>query len=620
MLLLWGFYVLFLERENMHYTKRFYLIFSVVFALSIPLITFTYTTDIQLEKQITQEPSVTTIMAQNEAPMIESSIDYVGILLCSMYSVGIFIFGFRFIKNLHNLTKKIRNNERLKEPSHVNVLVDDTIVPYTFLRYIFLSKKEYQDQNIPEEVLLHEKTHVAQKHTLDILFIEMLQVIFWFNPLLFWIKKSIKLNHEFLADQKVLKRQYSLQTYMNLLVTYPNNSNQVELASPINYSLTKKRIVMMSKQFSKTRAAARLLLLLPILLGCMLLFNNKIIAQQKNVNYTKTIQNTDPNKKIRIRVKNEQITVNGTATKLDNFSKTIDAETKQWKDNELTEFQFDVQIMNSNDVFIQKLNDEYRKSRLYGANPDGHDLIPPAPPKPEIPNVKIGGIPSPPSISKTINTDKNLLAPPAPPKVPSPPVHPDIDVEIDDNENDIEGAIEAAEQARVEAAVEREYALANMMEVEMHAQEAAEIARKSAVIHANQAREQAEKARAIAIEAAHRAADQSHRQRDLAMRHAEMSRLEAENVREMAIREARIAKERILHERDKLHEEARAAAEKARRHAEKARKEAMEEAKKVRKEARKIADAARKEARKEIEKARKEREKERKKAEKERDR
>ncbi|GAA4275514.1 hypothetical protein GCM10022259_02380 [Aquimarina mytili] len=536
-----------------------------------------------------------------------------------MYSIGVLIFGFRFIKNLKNLTQRINDNEQLKESSHTNVLISDTIVPYTFLRYIFLPKKEYQEQNIPEEVLLHEKTHVIQKHTLDILFIEILQVIFWFNPLFFWIKKSIKLNHEFLADYTVLKRQYSLQTYMNLLVTYPNNSNQVELASPINYSLTKKRIVMMSKQFSQTRAAARLLLLLPILLGCMLLFNNEIIAQQKNVSYTKTSQDIDPDKKIKIRVKNEQITVNGTATKLANFAKVIDEKTKQWNNNQLTDFQFDVQIMDSDDAFVQKLNTEYRKTRLYSANPDSHDLIPPAPPIPEIPNIKTGVIPPPPSVPKTIHVDENTITPPVPPKVPSPPVYPDVEVEIDEVEASVEETELArieAEMARVEAAVEREYALANMHEVEVYAKEAAEIARKSAMLRATQAREQAEQARAIAMEAAHRAADESHKHRDLAMRHAEMSRLEAEKVREMAMRESRIARDRVLHDREKLHEEVRAAAEQARKHAEKARKEAIEEAKKVRKEARKIADAARKEARKEIEKARKEREKARKKAEK----
>ncbi|MEW7290053.1 M56 family metallopeptidase [Aquimarina sp. 2304DJ70-9] len=611
MLLLWGFYILFLERENMHYTKRFYLLFSLVFACTIPLITFTYTTNISVEPEIIEAPLAVPVIMSEQVPVVTPSIDYLSLLLWSIYGIGVLIFGFRFIKNIKNLTQKINTNERLKESSHINVLVSDTFVPHTFLKYIFLPKKEYQEKNIPKEVLLHEKTHVIQKHTLDILFVEMLQILFWFNPLLFWIKKSIKLNHEFLADQTVLKRQFSLQNYMNLLVTYPNNSNQVELSSPINYSLTKKRIVMMSKQFSKTRAAARLLLLLPILLGCMLLFNNEIVAQQKSINYTKTIQDTHPDKKIKIRVKNEQITLNGTATTLANFASVIDEKTKQWKDNELTEFQFDIQILESDDGFVEKLNDEYRKTRLYNANPDGHDLIPPAPPIPEIPNIEMDVIPSPPP-APNVKVEKDVIISPAPPKTPSPPVYPDV--EIDEIEEYIEEARIEADQAREVAvqagAMAREEAQRRQEETMRHVYMARE--------QAEHAREAAEHARALAMETAHRAHDKSHRQRDLAMRHAEMSRLEAEKVREMAIHEARIAREEVMLHRDKIREEARAAAEEARKQAEKVRREVLEDTQKIRKEARKAAEAARKEARKEMEKARKKREKARKKAEKER--
>jgi len=617
MLVLWGFYALFLEKENMHYTKRFYLIFSLVFALSIPLITFTYTTNTPpIRPEIIEHAQIVPEVVAYQVPLVKPSVNYLVVFLWSVYGIGVFIFGYRFFKNLNQLLVQIKNNQQLREPSHINVLLVETVIPFTFLKYIFLSKKEYQLNNIPEEVLLHEKTHVVQKHTLDILFIEVLQVIFWFNPLLILIKKSIKLNHEFLADQTVLKRQFSLHTYMNMLVNYPNNSNQVELSSPINYSLTKKRIVMMSQQFSKTRAAARLLLLLPILLGCMLLFNNQIIAQQKNSNYTKTIQDTHPDKKIKIRVADKQITVNGSATKLSDFAKTIDQKTKQWKDNELTEFHFDIQIQNSDDSFVNRLNKEYKKTRLYLANPDGHDLIPEEPPLPRVSKIKVNTPPPP----KSIKIQNNKVAPPVPPSPPSPLVDPDvdIDVDIDEIEEEVELSLKEEAQARIEEA--HEYEIENAMRIAEHAREAAESARMIAMEESHRTferlheeREMAEHARTIAIEAAHRA-------RDHARQHAKLSRLEAEKVREMAMREAQRARKEIILDKDKLREEARAAAEKALQHAEKARKEAIQEAQKIRKQARKIADEARKEALKELEKARKESEKERRKSRRERNR
>ncbi|MFD2187450.1 M56 family metallopeptidase [Aquimarina celericrescens] len=625
MLLLWGFYVLLLEKENMHFTKRFYLIFSLVFSLIIPLITFTYTTGIHQESEIIKEPTVTTMILSDTVPVAESSIDYVSILLWSVYGIGVLIFGFRFIKNLKNLTYKIRTSERLKEPSHINVLVTDMIVPHTFLKYIFVSKTEYQEKNIPEEVLLHEKTHVLQKHTLDILFIEILQVIFWFNPLLFWIKKSIKLNHEFLADQTVLKRQFSLQTYMNLLVNYPNNSNQVELSSPINYSLTKKRIVMMSQKFSKTRAVARLLLLLPMLLGCMLLFNNEIVAQQRTVNYQKTVQDTHPDKKIRIRVKGDKIEVNGSSTSLSDFAKTIDDLTKQWKDDELAEFNFSVQMQNVDEGLLEKLNNAYRNTRLYKANPDGHDLIPPPPPLPPSPKVhkgEVSDIPPPPAPPRVKKGEKsNIPPPPSPPKgfgTSSSPETQNVEAQVARAMREAEEVRYEAEKVREEAEAIREYEIVSAIEVAQQAREAAEIARVNAKTNAQYAREQAEQGRAMAMEQAHRAREQAHRVKEEAMKQAEIARFEAEKAREMAMREARMAREQGMQEMQRVRKEARAGAEEARKQAEQTRKVALKEVGKARDEARKAAEEARKEARKKMEKERKRREKERKKAEKER--
>ncbi len=589
--LLWGFYALFLERENMHHFKRFYLIFSLVFAYTIPLLTFTYTTNIVDLQENLQQP-ITYVTQVKEIPPQESSVHYLLVILWSIYAIGVLIFAIRFIKNIHNLIEKVRRNENLKELSHTNVLLKKAVVPYTFLKYIFVSKKEFQTQAIPKEVLLHEKTHVQQKHTLDILFVEILQVVFWCNPMWFWIKKSIRLNHEFLADQTVLQQQFSIHQYVNLLVNYPNSANHTVLTSAINYSLTKKRIVMMSKQFSKTRVAARLLLLLPILFTCMLLFNNKIVAQQKNIKHTKTVTSTHPDKKIRIRVKNEQITVNGTATQLQGFANTIDELTKQWKDNELTEFQFDVQIMNSEDNFVEQLNQAYRNTRLYKMNPDGHDLVPPPPPLP--------------SASKTRKGEKNILLPPSPKvkkgeqsNIPMPPTPPKAPSNLSQSEIDeIEQAIIEAEQARIEAEIERRIVIeqASVERERSLAEEAqidAEQVRAIAMIKVQEARETAleaaQDAREIAMEAAYRSQERAHRVREEGMRRAEKSR-----------------------------EMARVHAEEARKHAEKAREKAMKEARKARDEVRKEAEKARKEARKVMEEARKEAEKSREKARKSR--
>ncbi|MGY3794041.1 M56 family metallopeptidase [Aquimarina sp. 433] len=280
LMLLWGFYKLFLEKENIHFLKRFYLLFSLVFAFSVPLITLTYEVEVAPQPEIVVDGTAPLMMNVSELSDVKEPLDYTSIIIWSIYGIGVLIFGIRFSKNLIDIGKKVRGNERLKETSHVNVLVGNSIVPHTFLDFIFVSKKEFQQNAIPEQILLHEKTHVLQKHTLDILFVELLQVIFWFNPVFIFIKKSIRLNHEFLADQNVLKQQFSIQSYFDLLVNYKNSSNQAELSSPINYSLTKKRLQMMTKNFSRKRAILKMLAVLPLLAIGLLSFNNDIVAKE----------------------------------------------------------------------------------------------------------------------------------------------------------------------------------------------------------------------------------------------------------------------------------------------------------------------------------------------------
>jgi beta-lactamase regulating signal transducer with metallopeptidase domain len=85
------------------------------------------------------------------------------------------------------------------------------------------------------------------KHSLDILLIETLKVLFWFNPIFIFYKKAIQLNHEFLADEKVVKSHNDVPFYQNLLISKANANPTYYLASNLNYSVTKKRLIMMTK-------------------------------------------------------------------------------------------------------------------------------------------------------------------------------------------------------------------------------------------------------------------------------------------------------------------------------------------------------------------------------------
>ena len=303
------FYRLCLEKMSVHVFKRFYLLGALLLSIVIPLITFTQYIEVKEPVSLLSTQNFILTDTITNEPI---NIDYKSTILWSIYVLGVVLFLFRFFKNLFQLNKKIRKNVKFKNKEFINVLLNDLVHPHTFLNYIFLNKTSYEKNQIPDEVLLHEQTHVKQKHTLDILFIELLQIILWFNPLLYVIKKDIKLNHEFLADQAVLKKGVNYSTYQKILLAFASSDSfgkdKYSLVNAINYSLIKKRFTVMKTQTSRITFWLRSLLILPVL--CMLIYSfssknviEKPIITQENNAFYKSFKDSVQNKNIENYVK-----------------------------------------------------------------------------------------------------------------------------------------------------------------------------------------------------------------------------------------------------------------------------------------------------------------------------
>ncbi|WP_424365745.1 M56 family metallopeptidase [Maribacter sp.] len=251
----------------MHTFKRYYLLGAILLAYSIPLLTFVEYVDIPVVARTVGRPNPNQAALMN-APYERDLMAYVPVVLWSVYFLGLALFGFKFIKNLSDIIAKIRRNPKLRINRITNVLLNQSITPHTFFSYIFLNRQRFEAKQIPQEVLLHEETHARQKHSLDVLFIEFLQVIMWFNPFIYVIKKSIKLNHEFLADREVLTKGVPPALYQNILLRFssdPYNQHSAKLANAINYSSIKKRFTVMKTKTSKKSMVLRSIALLPIM-------------------------------------------------------------------------------------------------------------------------------------------------------------------------------------------------------------------------------------------------------------------------------------------------------------------------------------------------------------------
>jgi len=290
------FYKLLLERENMHVFKRFYLLLAIGASLLIPSLVFTEYVVVEPAPPMKAQQSIATDYDYIGVPQaLENDVLDIEPILWTVYFLGFAFFGLKFLKNLFQIISRIRKNPKQKASRFIQVLLKENFPPHTFFSYIFLNKKKLEANEIPKEVILHEETHAVQKHSWDVIFIELLQVIFWFNPLIYLFKKSIKLNHEFLADQAVLKKDIDETTYQNTLLSYlsPDSQNkyQSKLANAINYSSIKKRFTVMKTQTSKKAVFLRSLLLLPLLAVLVLSFSQTNLKQVSLSNNTSQIIN-----------------------------------------------------------------------------------------------------------------------------------------------------------------------------------------------------------------------------------------------------------------------------------------------------------------------------------------
>ncbi|RIV73692.1 M56 family metallopeptidase [Flagellimonas aequoris] len=283
-----AFYKLVLEKESIHQFKRFFLLAALIASFLIPAVVFTEYVEVAQQNTFTSTPiteisNAVTGQVAAEEPILDWEIG-----LWMVYVLGVIGFGFRFLRNLAQITLRIRKNPKFKENFITRVLLRQSLPPHTFFNYIFLNQRQFEEKHIPQEVLLHEETHAKQRHSLDILLIELAQVMLWFNPIIYLFKSSIKLNHEFLADRAVINGNDDHSQYQNTILSYLSHGSfeqhqSTGIANAINYSSIKKRFTVMKTNTSRKSFVLRSLLVLP--LTALLLFGfseTEIVPMVKN--------------------------------------------------------------------------------------------------------------------------------------------------------------------------------------------------------------------------------------------------------------------------------------------------------------------------------------------------
>jgi len=291
LVILFAVYRFFLEKEKMHRFNRFFLLFSLAFGLIVPFITLEVAPDVlqPVEFSKSDKTIVTGTVVGSETIPVNQKIqnnpeanaytapDYQAIIFM-IYVLATGLLLSRFLLNVVKIISKILRYPRIQSQDAAIVLVKERVAPHSFLNYIFLNENAWLKKDIEEEIVIHEFTHVRQKHSIDVLIIELLKIIFWFNPVFILYKKAIQLNHEFLADESVMASCPDVPKYQ-ILILQAIGLPAISITSNFNYSLTKKRLKMMKKHTSRSRIMLIGLALIPLLSILLVLFSNRTIAQ-----------------------------------------------------------------------------------------------------------------------------------------------------------------------------------------------------------------------------------------------------------------------------------------------------------------------------------------------------
>jgi hypothetical protein len=271
---LYSLYLLILRKETFFELNRFFLLSSVVVSFMFPLISLEFVSSniTAVNRPIEEiskfrmsyyetmalwdfESSNSERLARTpelESQPLTFNIDRIKILisfLLIIYAAGVVVCLTRTVWSIRWLWKMISMSPKTKRHGITIIKINQPIAPFSFFQYAFVHEAVVDTPEF-DPILAHEKTHIEQRHSTDLVFVQILAAFIWFNPVIWRLMKSLKTTHEYIADKKIINSGYSLAEYQTLLLKQLISNNSFGLVHNFNLSFIKKRITMIKNKRS----------------------------------------------------------------------------------------------------------------------------------------------------------------------------------------------------------------------------------------------------------------------------------------------------------------------------------------------------------------------------------
>ncbi len=269
------FYKIALQRETFFEANRLFFIIGILSALLIPLLVI----PINIAQTPISFSPVKVITHNTVASVVKNEINWVFILK-SVYAMGILFFGGKLLLSLFSIRKLIKTSKKENKTLYSLIETTQNVSPFSFFKNIVFNPNQFKKEEL-KQIIAHEKVHVNQLHTIDVLLSELLKILLWFNPFVWLFKKEIQQNLEFIADNLAQKKTRNNIDYQKLLLKNSLLNNQLIITNNFYNSLIKKRIIMLHKKRSKTENQWKYALILPLIAVFLATFNTKVVAQKK---------------------------------------------------------------------------------------------------------------------------------------------------------------------------------------------------------------------------------------------------------------------------------------------------------------------------------------------------
>ena len=274
--LFYAFYLLVMRRTTFFRLNRALLLSGSYLCLLLPLIRLRTTSAAAVASDLTMAAAGT----QPTDPVILSAFPWKEVLL-ALYAAGALVTLSLYLLSARKMRRLIRSGESTQREGCRLILLDKDIPSFSWGQYVVISRKDLQEN---PAIFTHERMHVQCRHSLDLLLFLPIQLLFWWNPLVWITREELRLLHEYEADEGVIKQGIDAAQYQLLLVRKAVGEHRFTLASGFQHAKLKNRITMMLKPTSSGWMRYAYLAMIPTLAALMYACNpSKNVADPKPV-------------------------------------------------------------------------------------------------------------------------------------------------------------------------------------------------------------------------------------------------------------------------------------------------------------------------------------------------